>query len=314
MADLVDHHVTYRLPDIGKLASLPQTTYALLTLLMSEDSQPKDIERVLETDPALTAKVISLSNSAFYNLETPVSTLDRAILVIGFRELEFMAIGLGLSETFDLSQVPENFDGESLWLHSLAVSYIAKEISVISKAADPSEAMITGLLHDLGLIILVSKFPGPFQQVLELMSAGMSFLEAEATLNLRHDVVGYLLAHNWNLPQVFQAGILYHHRPKEALAFKGMATVVALADILANKIGFPNLPDEIGVDLQYMLSTLGISAAQLQDLVRELMISVPKIQPLWLQMIRSASKGKGGGLSSKFSSLFSHGAEPSRKR
>jgi HD-like signal output (HDOD) protein len=309
----IDPQVLHRLPDIGRLVSLPQTTYALLSLLMNEETQAKDLEKVLSQDPALAAKVISLSNSAFYGLDNPVSTLDRAIMVIGFKELEFMAMGLGLSETFDLGQIPPGFDGEGLWLHSLSVSFIARELAMITKAAEPSEAMITGLLHELGLIILVSKFPGQFQQLLELVNAGMSFFEAEAALGLKHEVIGYLLAKNWNLPEIFQEGILYHHRPKEALNHKGMAAIVSLADILAHKIGYPIPMENLDVDLNYTLSELKLSVNRLQELIKSLMITIPEAHPLWLQMMRSG-RSKSRGLRSKFQSFLEQDPNPLRKR
>jgi HD-like signal output (HDOD) protein len=309
----VDPQVAHRLPDIGRLVSLPQTTYALLSLLMSENTQAKELEKVLSQDPALAAKVISLSNSAFYNLEQPVSSLERAIMVIGFKELEFMAMGLGLSETFDLSSVPADFDGEGLWLHSLSVSFIARELALLSKAVEPSEAMITGLLHELGLIILVSKFPGQFQQLLEMVNAGMSFFDAEEALGLKHNVIGYLLARNWNLPTIFQEGILYHHKPKEAPEHKRIASVVALADILAHKVGYPIPMENLDVDLGYTLAILKLSVNQLQALITKLMVSIPEAHPLWIQMMRSGTV-KNRGIRNKFLHFLEGGDQPARKR
>jgi HD-like signal output (HDOD) protein len=298
----IDASVAHRLPDIGRLVSLPQTTYTLLSLLMNEKTLPRDLERVLEQDPALAAKVISLSNSSFYGLETPVSTLDRAILVIGFKELEFMAMGLGLSETFDLSQVPPGFDGEGLWLHCLSVSWIARELAYLSKAVEPEEAMITGLLHELGIIILVSKFPLQFQQLLELVDAGMSFFEAEGALGLKHNVIGYLLARNWNLPQVFQDGILYHHQPSLAPPGNKISSVVALADNLAHKAGFPMRMELLDLDLSFILTNINLKVEVLQSFVKELMVTMPQIQPVWVQMMKAGAKRESS--KNRFSSLM----------
>jgi HD-like signal output (HDOD) protein len=303
LVNSIDAHVAHRLPDIGRLVSLPQTTFTLLSLLMDEKTVPKDLQKVLERDPALAAKVISLSNSAFYALENPVSTLDRAILVIGFKELEFMAMGLGLSETFDLSQLPRGFDGEGLWLHSLSVSWIAREIAHMTKAVEPSEAMITGLLHELGIIILVSKFPMQFQQLLELVDAGMSFFEAEGALGLRHNVIGYLLARNWNLPRVFLDGILYHHKPELCPNDQRIAAVISLADNLAHKAGFPMKLEPLELDLPYILSVINLSVEDLQSFVKNLMATMPQIQPIWIQMMKAGAK-RDGGSKNRFSSLM----------
>ncbi|MDR3152986.1 MAG: HDOD domain-containing protein [Deltaproteobacteria bacterium] len=304
----IDAQVAHRLPDIGRLVSLPHTMYTLLSLLMDEKTQPKDLERVLEQDPALAAKVISLSNSAFYGLTTPVSTIERAILIIGFKELEFMAMGLGLSETFDLSQIPKGFNGEELWLHSLSVSWIARELAVITKVCEPSEAMITGLLHELGVIILVSKFPQQFQQLLELTDAGVPFLDAEKSLGLSHAIIGYLLARNWNLPEVFQQGILYHHSPRTCPGRKEMAALVNLSDNLAHKAGNPMRLEDPEIDLAYALEVINLSPANLQNFVKVLMTSLPQVQPMWIQMMRAGARKPGPETKGRFSSLLSGGA------
>jgi HD-like signal output (HDOD) protein len=303
MEHLIDAQVAHRLPDIGKLVSLPHTTYTLLSLLMDDKTQPRDLERVLEQDPALAAKVISLSNSAFYGLANPVSTIDRAILIIGFKELEFMAMGLGLSETFDLAQAPKSFDGEGLWLHSLSVSWIARELAMVTKACEPAEAMITGLLHDLGILILVSKFPQQFQQLLELVDAGVPFQEAERSLGLHHTVIGFLLARNWNLPEVFRHGILYHHDPKGCPGKKEVAALVNLSDSLATKAGFPLRLEEPEADLPWLLDTLKLTPPTLQNFVKVVMTSLPQIQPVWLQMMKVGAR-KSAPVKSSFSSLM----------
>jgi HD-like signal output (HDOD) protein len=310
----IDAQVAHRLPDIGRLVSLPHTMYTLLSLLMDENTQPKDLEGVLEQDPALAAKVISLSNSAFYGLTSPVSTIDRAILIIGFKELEFMAVGLGLSETFDLSQVPRGFDGEGLWLHSLSVSWIARELAVLTKACEPSEAMITGLLHELGVIILVSKFPQQFHELLELTEAGVPFMDAESSLGLKHSVIGYLLARNWNLPEVFQEGILYHHNPRECPGRKEIAALVNLSDSLAHKAGYPMKMEDPAVDLGYVMDVLKLTPPALQSFIKVLMTSLPQVQPVWLQMMRSGPRKPQGDRKGRFSSLMdSHAGNAQEK-
>jgi HD-like signal output (HDOD) protein len=305
----IDAQVAHRLPDIGRLVSLPHTMYTLLGLLMDETTLPKELEKVLEQDPALAAKVISLSNSAFYGLATPVSTIERAILIIGFKELEFMAMGLGLSETFDLSQVPRGFDGEGLWLHCLSVSWIARELAIITRASDPSEAMISGLLHELGIIILVSKFPQQFQQLLELTDAGVPFFEAEASLGLSHTVIGYLLARHWNLPEVFQEGILYHHSPRSCPGRKETAALVCLSDSLAHKAGYPMRMEELEIDLPWLMETLDIRPSTLQAFAKVIMASLPQAQPVWLQMMRSGARRESRDQKGRFSALMD-GTQP----
>jgi HD-like signal output (HDOD) protein len=303
-ADLpIDLQVQSRLADIGRLVSLPTTTFRLLSLLMSENTSAKDLQGVLEQDPGLTAKVISLSNSALYAVRDPISTIDRAITIIGFKELEIIALGIGLTETFDLKKVPPGFDGRALWLHCLAVSWIARELAAATHGADMSEAMIAGLLHELGIIILVSKFPVHFNQLLDLINSGQTLQVAETTLSLRHEVIGYHLAKNWGLPQIFQEVILYHHYPHLSPHHPKLTSIVCLADNLAHRSGFGLAIENISVDLPQILPILGLKIDKLQNLIKNIITAIPKVEPIWSQLLNGTkpSPKSGGRLTSQFS-------------
>ncbi|MDR2387018.1 MAG: HDOD domain-containing protein [Deltaproteobacteria bacterium] len=298
----IDLQVESRLVDIGRLVSLPSTTFRLLSLLMSETTSARDLQKVVEQDPGLTAKVISLSNSVIYAIRDPVSTIDRAITIIGFKELEIIALGIGLSETFDLKKVPPGFDGRALWLHCLAVSWIARELSVVTKAAEPSEAMISGLLHELGIIILVSKFPIHFIQLLDLINSGQCLQDAETTLSLRHEAIGYHLAKNWGLPQVFQEVILFHHYPHLSPNYPKLASIINLADNLAHRAGFGLSIESAAIDLPKILTALDLKIETLQNLIKNIITAIPKVEPLWSQLLNGTKPiGKTGG---KLSSLL----------
>jgi hypothetical protein len=150
---------------------------------------------------------------------------------------------------------------------------------------------------------LVSKFPLQFQQLLEMVNAGMSFFEAESALGLKHTIIGYLLARNWNLPEVFQEGILYHHNPEKSPKHKKVSAIVALADSLAHKVGFEMKMEALDLDLPYILTTIGLKVEDLQTFIKSLMASIPQVQPVWHQMMRVGGK-RDNLAKSRFSSLI----------
>lgn len=285
------------------MVSLPNTTFRLLNLLMSENTSAKDLQQVMEQDPGLTAKVISLSNSSIYSVRNPVSTIDRAITIIGFKELEIIALGIGLTETFDLRKVPPGFDGRALWLHSLAVSWIGRELAVATGAADPGEAMIGGLLHELGLIILVSKFPIHFNQLLDLINSGQTLQDAETALSLRHEIIGYHLARNWGLPKVFQEVILYHHFPQSSPVNTKLTSIISLADNLAHRSGYGIGIESVSIDLPNILGILDLKIDKLQQLIKDILTAIPKVEQMWTQLLNGSKPAQkaGGRLSTKFS-------------
>jgi HD-like signal output (HDOD) protein len=272
------------------LVSLPSIASRLNNLISDPQTSVKTVREVVEMDPALTAKVISLANSSYYSVRTAVKTVDRAITIIGYQELGVMALGLGLTETFNMSSAPKDFDVESLWLHCLATSWLGQRLASRIGFPEVGEVMIAGLLHELGVIILVSKFPILFQTLMDLILAGQSWLVAENALKARHELVGHELAKLWKLPEVYQQAILFHHAPEMATSHKIIVAATSLADALAHKIGFGLKTEVNEVDLGYSLNTLGMTPFTLQSFIRETISKIEEITPMWRQMVKTSER------------------------
>jgi HD-like signal output (HDOD) protein len=288
---VIDPQVALRVKEIGRLATLPQITWKLMRLLSDENTTSDDLQEVVEQDPALSAKVISLGNSAYYGLRTPAHTISRAIVIIGFKELEFLALGLGLADTFDLRKVPYGFDGEGLWLHSLSVSWTAREVAAATRLADPGEAMLAGLLHNLGQIMIVTHFTVQLQRLMNYVAEGHAFAEAEADLGLWHEAVGYLLAKNWGMPQYLQDVILYHHRPEIAVDSRNIVAVTNLAVQLVSQtyygLAYETPPPGAPTYLDVLPS---MSRGDKDKILEKIKNTLPLMAPTWLQML-----GPSGG-------------------
>ncbi|UQZ87957.1 hypothetical protein C4J81_01485 [Deltaproteobacteria bacterium Smac51] len=290
---IIDPQVSSRIKEIGRLSTLPQVTWELMRLLGDENTTPDDLQKVVEQDPALSAKVISLGNSAYYGLRTPATTISRAIVIIGFKELEFLALGLGLADTFDLRKVPHGFDGEGLWLHSLSVSWTAREVAAATRLVDPGEAMLAGLLHNLGQIMLVTHFTVQLQRLMNYVNEKRSFLEAEADLGLWHEAIGYLLAKNWGMPKYLQDVILYHHRPDIATGSKSTVEVVNLAIQLVSMTDFGLEHETQPADSPTYLDIMPkMNKDDKEKILEKIKITLPLMAPTWLQMMGPISGTK----------------------
>ena len=288
---IIDPQVSSRIKEIGRLSTLPQVTWELMRLLSDESTTPEDLQKVVEQDPALSAKVISLGNSAYYGLRTPATTISRAIVIIGFKELEFLALGLGLADTFDLRKVPYGFDGEALWLHSLSVSWAAREVAAATRLVDPGEAMLAGLLHNLGQIMLVTHFTVQLQRLMNYVGEGHSFTQAEADLGLWHEAIGYLLAKNWGMPQYLQDVILYHHRPELATSNHNTVAVINLALQLVGMTDFGlehEIPGEDGPSYVDVMPQM--SKDEKDKILEKIKNTLPLMAPTWVQMMGPTRK------------------------
>ena len=118
---------------IERLGAFPQVAMRLLDAIGDERTNVSDLAEIIESDMALASKVLSLANSAFYAPKQQITTIHRSVVVIGFEELQLLTLGIGLSEIFDMSNVPEGFDMEGLWMHSMAVGWMSKNLATIAE-------------------------------------------------------------------------------------------------------------------------------------------------------------------------------------
>ena len=294
---LLDPQIKARIHDLCRLSAPPQVTLELMRLLQDEHTTPEQLQNLVEQDPALSAKVISLGNSSYYGLRTPVNTIARAIVVIGFRELRFLALGLGLAESFDLRQAPKNFDGQALWLHSLSVAWVANEAAKASNGlVVPGEAILAGLLHNIGQIVMVTKFSDQYQLLVQAVEAGQTYLEAEAGLGFGHQLLGALLARNWAMPQYIQDIILCHHRPaltpEASLTHMGVIHLaLELVDRTEYRLGYERPPSD---ESAYWQAWPRLERPEKEKLLEKALQTLPQMAPAWLLIMAESAPSRGG--------------------
>jgi HD-like signal output (HDOD) protein len=293
--DSLEPQLKARINELCRLSAPPHGTLELMRLLQDERTTPEQLQKLVEQDPALSAKVISLGNSSYYGLRTPVKTIARAIVVIGFRELQFLALGLGLAESFDLRQAPKNFDGQALWLHSLSVAWVANEAAHVSGQVVPGEAMLAGLLHNIGQIVLVTKFPDQYQLLMKAVAGGKTYLEAEAGLGFGHEMLGCILARNWAMPQYLQDVIRCHHRPLAETGQANMGVInlaLELVDRTEYRLEYERPPSD---ESAYWRSWPQLGRSEKEKLLEKAAQTLPQMVPAWLWIMAESSSPSRAG-------------------
>jgi len=238
-----DNRIDRIIESIQGLPPLPEAVCRLCELAGDLDADIHEMARVIAEDQALTTRILRIANSAFYGLSGRVRTVSHAIVVLGFREIRNLALGVTVFALRYGRDRSSPLDHTDFWRHALAVASAARMIATHVGLADPEEAYVAGLIHDVGKLVLVEHFPDEYTEALwQANSDGCPLNEAErAILGTDHAEVGRKLCEQWKLPGALVHGVALHHRSLEDMAKPAeneyLASVVRLADNAARVAG-----------------------------------------------------------------------------
>jgi putative nucleotidyltransferase with HDIG domain len=234
---------------VNSMPSLPTTVTKVMEICNDPKTSPVDLNRVISLDPVLMGKVLKLINSAYYGLSQQVTTLVRAIIMLGVNTVKNLALStavidkLGDKKAFQALDRALNMDG--FWRHSLAAGTMSKLIAK-KRGVDPKfveEYFTAGLLHDIGKIPLNNVFPEHYVETIAYSDRErVPIHKAEAAvLGTDHQEIGGVIADSWRLDPGISDTIRHHH---DYLGYEGPAKdilyTLAVADFYAirEEIGF----------------------------------------------------------------------------
>jgi len=219
------------LAKIRELPPLPKAAASLLRVTCSDKSSAEDVTRILSADQALAGKILKLANSSFYGQSGQVSTITRAVVVLGFSTIRNLA--LGLSACAAIKKLSGQVDIGAFWNHTVCAAAGAQMLAEVTHYPEPEEAFVTGLLHDIGQLVLACALPAEFAKVQAARPRDITAAEEQA-LGITHTKVGQKLLRRWALPDHFLNAVRFHHNPQIAgSGEEPLVSLVALADILA---------------------------------------------------------------------------------
>ena len=223
---------------IRDLPTLPRTVLQITELINNPRSSASDLASVIADDQVLTARLLKLVNSAFYGFPQQISTVTRAVVLIGFDAIRNLLLTTSVFDLFAGKKAGSQAKLEKFWDHSMACAVGAKVIASHLRYEKVEELFVAGLLHDIGKIIEMIYLPDEFAKVEALVAKeNILMVQAEARrLAYTHADIGRLLAERWNLPSNLVNAISYHHNPVQADENSREASIVHLADIFARAL------------------------------------------------------------------------------
>lgn len=240
--------------DIRDLPSLPAVVAELLASMEQDDIDLHALAAKIALDQALTAKTLRLANSSFYGMQSTVTTIQQAMAVLGFHSVRTLVTACGV-----IGGVPAlpgmALDFDAFWRHSIASAVCARTLARHMKQS-PDTAFTDGLLHDLGTLVLATRFPARYAAVEAWRlrhgsSAGAAQL---AVFGMDHAEAGSALAAHWKFPRKIQEAIAGHHAP-------GAGQNIYLANLLAHAL------EDDGADTAPVWDTLGLDQDTRQEVL-----------------------------------------------
>lgn len=226
------------------LPALPTVVVELLASFGNEDVDIAQLARQISRDQVLTARLLRVSNSSFYGLQSRIATINEAVVVLGFRAVRSMVLAVGVSGVFRAGQCA-GFNPQSYVRHGVGVGLAARGLALLT-GRNPELAFTGGILHDIGELVLASCFAEQYAQALAYRTKhDCPLVVAERDiLGLDHAVVGGLLADAWRFPASLRSAVVEHHAPSAATA-DSLADLVHVADAITHGLGLSGSASEM---------------------------------------------------------------------
>ncbi len=234
---------------VSSLPSPPSTYWALVQALSDPETSIRTVAEIVERDPSIAAKVLQLVNSSFFGRARHVSSLEDAVSYLGMNLVRAVAIS---NEALRLFRPCDGcrFDVDAFQAHSVRVAGLAKRL--VSRSPQEDDAFMTGILHDIGKLVLATRAPAHLAAMMAAADAsGLPLHEVERReRDVTHAEVGGYLLGIWGLPHVIVEGVTRHHRPAMA-GTEDVAVIAAVhaADVFDHEqLGEP----AGGLDLEFL--------------------------------------------------------------
>ncbi len=244
----IEKNVEKVVTQVGDLPAMPAIVSEVLSMTQDPNVPMSELSELIQRDPALTAKILRVSNSPYYGMRQYVGTLKLALVILGAREVRNIVVGIAVFDTFRDGKTAVLL-ADDFWNHSLSVAALSKKLGSTISPGMQCEGFIPGLLHDIGKMVLCRYLGDRYVEVYR--AAGNDFeslFELEnQKLGFNHADAGAALAIRWNLPKALCDALYYHHAAKDRPISRAedpcLAAVVRIAN-LAARHDFDNAGEE----------------------------------------------------------------------
>lgn len=252
------------------IPSPPAIAILILDTVQNEESSVSDLVRIISADPALTGKMLKVANSNFYSLQNNVTSIDRAISVLGTEVIKNIALSFVI--TSQLSQEKDTtFDIDYFWRRAIT-SAVAAELLKKQAKLQNDAMFVTALLHDIGILLLFMSKREPYLKLLqESKQTQAPLIDLERReFGFDHQQLGFYLVTSWKLPDAIAQPIKYHHLDQQAPAeHQRSAEILRVADLLAAIYSEDEVAGKVRQLHEELLTSFSMNSKEVEELLDE---------------------------------------------
>lgn len=226
--------IAHLVRDVKSLPALPETVTAVRRAMDDPATDARRIAEILSGDPSLSAKVISLANSAAYGFAHKVNSVDMAVTLLGLREIYSVVLA---SAVVDYFEEGGGFDHKAFWKRSTFCATACRIIGQTCGARSPGVSFSAGLIHDIGRLVFADIAPTRYGEIDQRAKDAEVIARENEFFGVAHPEVGYILAESWDLPDDLALPIRWHADIANADDCRDIVATVGLASIMADAYG-----------------------------------------------------------------------------
>lgn len=229
---------------------MPNVMVKALSVIKNPSTGIAELSKIMQVDQAISTKTLSLVNSAFYGFRQQITSINKALVVLGMMKAKNIIMSLALKQMMTAQGSRE------LWEHSIRTAVAAEILAKEYKVINPDDAFVIGFLHDIGKMLLNVKNPLKYSKVRYLAAQGnMDLVEVEdMQFGTNHCVLGALISKKWQLPVILTNCIRYHHNPAQS-SLPSVCGIAYCADrLVQTNVPTPILEPKVMDKLDFIIS------------------------------------------------------------
>jgi HD-like signal output (HDOD) protein len=282
-ASLERDFILLQLKEIRDLPTLPAVFVRIIRSLHNPNTSVKDIAEVVETDQAITMKILRLINSSFYGLSRSVDSVHQAIVLLGANTLKNVVISASVFKALSGSGQDNTFNREAFWQHSIGCGMIARFLGNQTGHGRDEEGFIAGIIHDIGKVVLDQYFHDQLILVAKKVRTDkISFYQAEREIiGATHAEIGSYLAEMWNIPDKLVDVIARHHQPANLTHHAPVVGLISISDMIAHQYGVGSGGDDLIPQIEpETWIHVGLKPAQIENWDKDIKAEIEKSREL----------------------------------